>query len=182
MKAIAVTLIALCLTGCFDSVDVVGAAAAPAPAPAVQTVSPPTAPESVAPPPTIAEPARTPEAIVIPPLPPAPAPAEETSQPPASANVPPSTTPSPGSGAAVLTWLPPTENTDGSALTNLAGYRVYSGSLSTALRLVRTIDSGGITTAVIDGLASGTHYFAVSAFSYAGSESELSEIRSKSIP
>ncbi|MBM4220223.1 MAG: hypothetical protein FJ171_11500 [Gammaproteobacteria bacterium] len=30
-------------------------------------------------------------------------------------------------GAATLSWYPPTTNSDGSALTNLAGYRIYYG-------------------------------------------------------
>src|SRR5262249_43353816 len=31
-------------------------------------------------------------------------------------------------GSATLTWTPPTQNTDGSALNNLAGYKVYWGT------------------------------------------------------
>ena len=30
-------------------------------------------------------------------------------------------------GSATLSWMPPTENADGSALTDLAGYRIYYG-------------------------------------------------------
>ncbi len=33
-------------------------------------------------------------------------------------------------GTATLSWTPPTQNTDGSPLTDLAGYRVYWGTSS----------------------------------------------------
>src|SRR5690606_39089874 len=32
------------------------------------------------------------------------------------------------SGSVTLSWTPPSENEDGSALTNLAGYRIYYGT------------------------------------------------------
>src|SRR5690606_12685719 len=37
------------------------------------------------------------------------------------------------SGSAALSWSKPTENTDGSALTDLAGYRVYHGRNAASL-------------------------------------------------
>ena len=85
-------------------------------------------------------------------------------------------------GTAELSWPPPVENEDGSALTNLAGYRIYRGTSAGAMALVRTIANPGITTAVLEGLASGTHYFAVSAYSSSGAESDRSPMGSKSIP
>jgi Putative Ig domain len=36
-------------------------------------------------------------------------------------------------GSAALSWTAPTQNTDGSALTDLAGYRVYHGTSPSAL-------------------------------------------------
>jgi hypothetical protein len=84
-------------------------------------------------------------------------------------------------GTAALSWAPPVENEDGSALTDLAGYRVYGGASANSLTLLRTISSAGITTAVIDGLATGTLYFAVSAFTSAGAESDWSSLGTKNI-
>jgi hypothetical protein len=73
------------------------------------------------------------------------------------------------------------ENEDGSTLTNLAGYRIYGGASANSLALLQTISSAGISTAVIDGLATGTLYFAVSAFTSSGVESDRSSLGSKII-
>jgi hypothetical protein len=86
-----------------------------------------------------------------------------------------------GMGTATLSWAAPTLNTDGSALTTLASYRVYHGASATSLTDVRTISSPGITTFVFDQLATGTHYFAVSAVNSAGVESAQSAVGSKMI-
>lgn len=86
-----------------------------------------------------------------------------------------------GTGSATLSWVPPAENMDGSTVANLAGYHVYRGSSSDTLAIARTITSPGITTVVLDGLAAGTHYFAVSAFLTSGVESDPSTIGSKTI-
>jgi hypothetical protein len=85
-------------------------------------------------------------------------------------------------GTATLSWLAPVQNTDGSALTNLAGYRVYHGTSATALTDVRTVSSPGITTWVFDQLTSGTHYFAISAVNTAGAEGPRTASISKKIP
>jgi len=86
-----------------------------------------------------------------------------------------------GPGSATLSWLPPTENVDGSSVAGLAGYHVYSGTSQNSMRLVRSIPSPGITVVVIDGLTAGTHHFAVSAFTVLGAESELSSVGSKTV-
>lgn len=80
---------------------------------------------------------------------------------------------------AKLTWTPPTTNTDGSALTDLAGYRVYYGTNSSALNQVQTVASAGATTATVTALAAGTWYFALEAFTAAGAESLPSTVVSK---
>lgn len=91
------------------------------------------------------------------------------------------TSPNTGTGTATLNWTAPTQNTDGSPLTNLTGYRVYHGTSASALTDVRTISSPGISTYVFDTLASGTHYFAIAAVAN-GVESALSGTGSKTIP
>ena len=86
-------------------------------------------------------------------------------------------------GTATLSWLPPTENTDGTALTNLAGYKIYYGTNEGAYTKVITIDNVGIATYVVDNLAAGnTYYFVVTAFDSAGLQSDYSSVGSKTIP
>lgn len=82
-------------------------------------------------------------------------------------------------GTAVLSWAPPTTNTDGSPV-DLMGFVIYQGSSPanmTSLLMVGAIE----TTTVIDNLPSGTHFFAVAALSVSGAQSALSNIQSKTI-
>ncbi|HEY0938829.1 MAG TPA: putative Ig domain-containing protein [Steroidobacter sp.] len=88
---------------------------------------------------------------------------------------------SPSTGSATLSWMPPTENTDGTQLTNLAGYRVLYGRNSASLDQVREVGSN-MSSYTITGLTSGTWYFAVKAFNSAGVESDVSNTGTKNIP
>ncbi|HEY8507564.1 MAG TPA: hypothetical protein VIL32_04345, partial [Steroidobacteraceae bacterium] len=89
----------------------------------------------------------------------------------------------PGSGgSATVSWIPPTVNEDGTALTNLAGYRIYSGTSATNLKLLVSINQPGLTRYFVESLAPGRHYFAMTAVNSEGVESELSEIASILIP
>lgn len=81
-------------------------------------------------------------------------------------------------GSATLSWTPPTENTDGTALTNLAGYRILYGSSASALSTTVQVANAGLTTYVID-LAPGTYYFAVKAYTASGAESSASNVVAK---
>ncbi len=74
-------------------------------------------------------------------------------------------------GSAELTWTAPTQNEDGSALTNLAGYKVRYGTSPGALSKVLDVVGAGITSAVIEGLAAGTWYFSISSYTNTGVES-----------
>ena len=92
------------------------------------------------------------------------------------------TTASPSSGrAATLSWEAPTSNTNGSALTDLAGYRIYYGSGPSELTQTVQLNSVGLQTYVIDGLEPGTWYFAIVAVTTNGLESSLSNIAVKTI-
>lgn len=85
-------------------------------------------------------------------------------------------------GSATLSWQPPTQNTDGSPLTNLAGFKVYWGpSLGTYPNSV-TLNNPGLATYVVGNLVSGTYFFVVTSFSTAGTESSRSNSASKTIP
>lgn len=83
--------------------------------------------------------------------------------------------------SATLSWTPPTQNTDGTALTDLAGYKIVYGTASTALTQTISVPAS-VSTYVVDNLAPATYYFAVRAVNAAGVESANSSIASKSIP
>lgn len=84
-------------------------------------------------------------------------------------------------GSATLSWTPPTQNTDGSSLSNLSGYRIYYGTSSSALNHTIQVSGAGMNRYVIGDLAAGKYYFAVKALTSTGRESALSNIASKTI-
>jgi hypothetical protein len=88
----------------------------------------------------------------------------------------------PTSGSAVVSWTAPTQNTDGSALTNLAGFRILYGTSPTSLNQTVELANPSLSTYTVSGLASGTWYFAVKAYNSAGGESSQSNSASKTIP
>jgi hypothetical protein len=85
-------------------------------------------------------------------------------------------------GSATLTWLPPTTNTDGSPLTNLAGYRIYWGTALGDYPNSTTLSNPGLTSYVVGNLAPGTYYFVATALNTTGGESVFSGVGSKTIP
>ncbi|MGH8211473.1 MAG: putative Ig domain-containing protein [Steroidobacteraceae bacterium] len=84
-------------------------------------------------------------------------------------------------GSATLSWTPPTTNTDGTAITNLAGYHIYYGTNSNAMTQVVNVANVGVTDYVLQSLTTGTWYFAVKAYTTSGEESQLSNVASKTI-
>ena len=74
-------------------------------------------------------------------------------------------------GVATLDWMPPTENSDGTQLTNLAGYTVYYGTSSSDLSQSVKVSNPGLASYTVTGLTSGTWYFAVTSYSADGVES-----------
>lgn len=81
-------------------------------------------------------------------------------------------------GAVTLSWTPPTQNTDGTSLANLAGYRVvYGTSASTLNQMVQV--NAGVSSIVVDNLAPATYYFAVRAYTTSGAESSNSNVATK---
>lgn len=77
---------------------------------------------------------------------------------------------------AVLSWTPPTRNTDGSTLNNLAGYRIAYGTSATALAQTIQIANPSATTYTVPNLAPGTYHFAVRAYTADGAESVDSNV------
>jgi hypothetical protein len=84
-------------------------------------------------------------------------------------------------GRATLSWTAPTENTDGSTLSNLAGYRIRYGTSAGALTHTISIDNASVTTFVVEDLAPATWYFAVTAVTTAGAESAYSNVANKTV-
>ena len=84
-------------------------------------------------------------------------------------------------GSATVSWTPPTQNSDGSALTNLSGYRITYGRSATVLDRSIALSNPGLSSAVVDNLSSGTWYFAVSAVNSNGGSSSPSNVASKTI-
>lgn len=86
-----------------------------------------------------------------------------------------------GAGTARVSWVAPIENTNGSALTDLAGFAVLYGPSPNELTQTIEIDNPSITTYIVESLGVGTWYFAVQAINTTGVRSELSEMGSKTI-
>lgn len=84
-------------------------------------------------------------------------------------------------GSVTLSWMPPLTNADGSALTTLAGYRIYYGQSSGALSQVILIDNAGATRWVVGNLSPATYYFAMTSHNTAGVESARSAIVSRAV-
>jgi hypothetical protein len=84
-------------------------------------------------------------------------------------------------GSAMLTWSPPTQNSDGGVLTPLASYRVYYGTSSGSYPNSLTIDNPGLSSFVVDQLTPATWYFVVTAVNANGVESAYSNVASKSV-
>jgi hypothetical protein len=85
-------------------------------------------------------------------------------------------------GSATLSWTPPTQNSDGSPLTDLAGFKVYWGTAQNSLTSSATITNAGVTSYLVENLVPATWFFAVTAFDTSGNESSQSNLASKTIP
>jgi hypothetical protein len=66
-------------------------------------------------------------------------------------------------GTAELSWAPPTERVDGSPVGQLAGYRILYGTSPGKYDQSAEIANPGITTFVVDHLAPGRWFFAITA-------------------
>ena len=85
------------------------------------------------------------------------------------------------SGSATLNWSPVTQNTNGTLLTDLAGYTVHYGASPAALDSTVVLSDPNQTTYVAAQLTAGTWYFAVSAYTTSGVQGELSNVAAKTI-
>lgn len=73
-----------------------------------------------------------------------------------------------------LSWMPPRANTDGSTLTNLAGYKIVYGTAPHTYTKSISISNPGLASYVIQNLPAGKYYFAIVAINGQGAESDPS--------
>ena len=93
-----------------------------------------------------------------------------TTTPPAT---PPTSTPASSSNV-TFGWQAPTENSNGTPITNLAGYKIHYGTASQQYTQVVEVSNPSLSRYVMDSLPSGTYYFAITAYNAQGIESALS--------
>ena len=84
-------------------------------------------------------------------------------------------------GSATLSWLAPTQRTDGSPLNDLAGFTVYWGTSLGSYPNSATITNPGVATYVVDQLTPATWFFVVTAVDSSGRESSFSNVASKAV-
>lgn len=75
-------------------------------------------------------------------------------------------------GTALLSWLPPTENTDGTPLIDLTGFKIYYGTSSGNYSNTVTLNNAGLSSYLVENLAPATWYFSMTAFNSSGIESQ----------
>lgn len=83
-------------------------------------------------------------------------------------------------GSAMLSWIPPAFNTDGTPLTNLSGYRIYYGTSPAALTRAVDVANAGVASYLVENLSPATWHFAIKAVA-GGVESDLSNVATKTI-
>lgn len=82
-------------------------------------------------------------------------------------------------GSVTLDWTPPTNNVDGSGISNLAGYRIIYGNNPSSLTQTVDVPNAGSSSYVVQNLTPATWYFSVKAYNSAGEESAPSNPVSK---
>ncbi|MBI4585455.1 MAG: fibronectin type III domain-containing protein [Planctomycetes bacterium] len=87
--------------------------------------------------------------------------------------------PAPVTGTASLSWSAPTQNADGSSLSDLNGYYVYYGTKPGIY--TTQVDVGKVTAHDVDQLTAGTYYFTVTAYDTSSNESDFSNEVSKAV-
>ncbi len=84
-------------------------------------------------------------------------------------------------GKAELAWQIPTENTNGTPLTDLSGYTIVYGTSAGLLDHSVQLTDIESTSYVVTGLGAGTWYFAILSNTSSGTSSALSDVASTTI-
>jgi hypothetical protein len=103
------------------------------------------------------------------------------SSPPVGASSPPVSIAPKGDGTALISWTAPTENTDNSTLTDLAGFKIYYGTFPGDYDKTITIDNVGLSSYLVEDLDPSDWFFVMTAFNSSGIESAYSTEVSKAI-
>lgn len=92
--------------------------------------------------------------------------------------------PPPVAGTATISWTPPTTNSDGTPLTNLAGYRLWYRRFidPEGADTMVAVNGPAVTSYVVTGLSSGTWVFRVTAVTASGAESLSSSSATRVVP
>ena len=88
----------------------------------------------------------------------------------------------PVSGSVTLNWTRPTQNEDGTTLTDLDGYKIHWGTTSGSYPNSVTINDETATSFVVDNLSPGTYEFVATSFNTSGVESRYSAPATKVVP
>ena len=84
-------------------------------------------------------------------------------------------------GSVSLRWTPPTENVDGTPLTDLAAYRIYWGRAGESFGPPVTISNPSVTRYVVENLTPGTYEVVATAVNSAGMESRFSNMITETV-
>ncbi|MGH8249520.1 MAG: putative Ig domain-containing protein [Steroidobacteraceae bacterium] len=84
-------------------------------------------------------------------------------------------------GSVTVSWTPPTTNADGSAIADLAGFRIYYGRAPDDLDAIVVIDNPGTVRRVIENLSPATWYFSMTSFDGSGVESVRTPVGSRTL-
>jgi hypothetical protein len=84
-------------------------------------------------------------------------------------------------GSVTVNWSTPTQNTNGTPLVNLAGFRIFYGTNPNNLSQSAQIANPGITSYVLADLSPGTWYIGLADYTAAGVQSSLSNIASTTV-
>jgi hypothetical protein len=84
-------------------------------------------------------------------------------------------------GTVTLSWFPPTHNSDGTALTDLTGYRIYYGRNPHTLQRTIVLDNPGLSSYLVENLPPAVWHFAMTSVNSRGVESNRSSTVSKTI-
>ena len=76
----------------------------------------------------------------------------------------------------MLNWQPPQENTDGTLLTDLTGYRIYYLDLNGQYKRLEELSNPGLSSYMLEDLVPGAWSFAMTALNNAGIESDFSNL------
>jgi len=80
-----------------------------------------------------------------------------------------------GDGTALVSWTPPTENTDGSPLTDLAGFKIYYGTFPGEYEEPKIVNNPGMSSFLVEDLGEADWFFVMTAFNTSGIESSYSD-------